>query len=182
MQRFYCLFQFPYTIFFGVNKSAFSDSLLRVSSTRSESPILFFIPSLSDFQFREIQMKRRTFIYLGAAGILATAIPLACSRINDVKYDPLLAEPQSLLELLDIEQITSIGKKYLEKKSDETTVRSLVKHLMHDITDDNIGLSEAVQSKVKTEFEKLDTVMVDGWVLSVTEARQCALSSLSNFT
>lgn len=127
-------------------------------------------------------MNRRTFVFLGASGILATSIPLACSKIGNVKYDPLLAEPRSLSALLDYEQITAIGTKYLEKTSNETTVRSLVQHLMQGISDDKSGLAEALKTKIKTEFEERNTVLVDGWVLSVTEARQCALSSLTNLT
>ena len=127
-------------------------------------------------------MKRRTFVYLGATGILATSIPMGCSQINNVKYDPLLAEARSLSALLDYEQITAIGNKYLEKTSGETNVRSLVEHLTHGISDNNTGLAEALEAKIKTDFEKRNTVMVDGWVLSVTEARQCALSTLTKLT
>ncbi|NNE02858.1 MAG: hypothetical protein HKN52_06790 [Eudoraea sp.] len=127
-------------------------------------------------------MNRRTFVFLGATGILATSIPLACSQINNVKYDPLLAEPQSLSALLDYEQITAIGNKYLEKTTGETNVRSLVKHLTDGISDSKTGLAIALEAKIKTDFKKQNTVMVDGWVLSVTEARQCALSSLTILT
>ena len=127
-------------------------------------------------------MNRRAFVFLGASGILAASIPLACSKTGNVKYDPLLAEPRSLTALIDYEQITTIGTKYLEKTSDETNVRSLVQHLMQGISADKPGLAEALEAKIKTEFEERNTVMVDGWVLSVTEARQCALSSLTTLT
>lgn len=125
-------------------------------------------------------MKRRTFIYLSAAGVLATSLPLSCSKLSRAEYDPLLAQPQSLSALIDYDQITIIGNKYIEKKSNEANVRSLVEQLMHGISDKGIKLADAIQTKVKSEFEKRNTVMVDGWVLSVTEARQCALSSLTN--
>ena len=127
-----------------------------------------------------LHMKRRTFIYLGAAGVLATSIPLSCSKFSSAEYDPLLAQPQSLSALIGYDHITIIGNKYIEKKSNEANVRSLVKQLMQGISDSGVGLAEAIQTKVKSEFEKRNTVMVDGWVLSVTEARQCALSSLTN--
>jgi hypothetical protein len=37
-----------------------------------------------------------------------------------------------------------------------------------------------LDQKVKQDFESGNTVLVKGWVLSVTEARQCALYSLMN--
>jgi hypothetical protein len=127
-------------------------------------------------------MNRRAFVLLGTTGILAISFPLSCSKINKVKYDPLLAQPQSLSALLDYEKITTIGNKYLAKTSDETDVGSLVKLIMHGISDNKAKLAEALETKIKTDFEKRNTVMVDGWVLSVTEARQCAMSSLTNLT
>jgi len=37
---------------------------------------------------------------------------------------------------------------------------------------------ENMQQKVTEDYESKEIVMIDGWLLSVTEARQCALFSL----
>ena len=44
---------------------------------------------------------------------------------------------------------------------------------------DSLELKELLQQKVHSDFEGGNTVIVSGWVLSVTEARQCALFSLT---
>jgi hypothetical protein len=39
--------------------------------------------------------------------------------------------------------------------------------------------AESIRSQIQADFAADRTVMLDGWVLSVTEARQCALFSLT---
>jgi hypothetical protein len=45
-------------------------------------------------------------------------------------------------------------------------------------TDSNL-VNSVLEKKVRQDFQENKTVVVDGWILSVTEARQCALFSLS---
>jgi len=45
---------------------------------------------------------------------------------------------------------------------------------------DETAIHQYLDQKVKQDFETGNTVLVKGWVLSVTEARQCALFSLAN--
>jgi len=44
---------------------------------------------------------------------------------------------------------------------------------------DTTLLKTVLNDKVKSDFEKGNTVNVKGWVLSETEARQCAVYSLT---
>lgn len=111
-------------------------------------------------------MKRRNFILstIAGAGVLSAS---AYYFFSDVDYDPALAEPQSLAFIWDTETINSIGIQYRAMYPDESTQHSLVKLLDRTPTD------EAITS----DFATGKTVVVDGWLLSVTEARQCALAS-----
>jgi len=42
------------------------------------------------------------------------------------------------------------------------------------------AIHQYLDQKIKEDFEKGDVVTVKGWILSVTEARQCALFALVN--
>ncbi len=127
-------------------------------------------------------MKRRRFVAIGTTGLLATAIPWACMNQGDVDYEAVLAQPNSLSGLLNVEQVTGIGNSYLKNAADENNIRSLVDGLMKDISNTETGLPEAITNQIKTDFETGNTMMIDGWVLSRFEARQCALSALTNLS
>lgn len=112
-------------------------------------------------------VKRRTFILstIAGAGVLSAS---AYYFFSDADYDPALAEPQSLAFIWDTKTINSIGNQYRAMYPDESSKHSLVKLLNTTPTDGTIA----------NDFATGKTVIVDGWLLSVTEARQCALSSL----
>ena len=124
-------------------------------------------------------MNRRSFVLLGATGVAAISIPGACSYFGNVEYDPMLAQPQSLSLIWNTEAVKTIGNKYRSLVPDEKNVGSLVNLLMKDLSDDKAGLAESLEEKIKTDFDAGNIVLVDGWVLSVSEARQCALFSQS---
>ena len=116
-------------------------------------------------------MKRRNFILLGAAGVAAVSIPTAFHFFGDVEYDKALADPQSLSLIWDTQTIISTGNKYRLQTPAENTERSLVKKLKADLL--------TLEEKIRKDFETGNTVIVDGWILSKTEARQCALFSIT---
>ena len=116
-------------------------------------------------------MKRRNFIIIGTAGIAAAALPAAFYFLRDVEYDPALADPQSLSLIWDTETITDIGNKYRLQIPSEKSERSLVKLL--DVPGSDL------EQIITKDFESGNTVIIDGWILSKTEARQCALFSLT---
>ncbi|NND32729.1 MAG: hypothetical protein HKN76_09075 [Saprospiraceae bacterium] len=124
-------------------------------------------------------MDRRSFVLLSATGAVALTIPVACSGFGTVRYDPILNQPQSLTSLLTPDQISSIGKKYREKVPKEKTVNAIARKLLDDISAEGDALIAAIDKKIKKDFETGNTAFIEGWVLSVTEARQCALSTLA---
>ncbi|HCW05740.1 MAG TPA: hypothetical protein DGG95_00035 [Cytophagales bacterium] len=120
-------------------------------------------------------MNRRGFVLLGAGTVAAVAFP-SYYFFRRIEYDPSLSIPKSLAMIWEKEEIKSIGKKYIIK-SDEDSERSLVKSIMSG-HDGEQSYDKFIEQKVKQDFQSGNTITVDGWVLSVTEARQCALHSI----
>jgi len=130
---------------------------------------------LQDNYFR---MKRRNFILIGTAGIAAISIPSAFYFFGDVQYDKSLSEPRSLSLIWDSQTIASIGNQYRLQTPAENSRRKLVRKLLDDISDQNGEMTSLLEEKIIKDFETGDTIIADGWILSITEARQCALFSI----
>lgn len=124
-------------------------------------------------------MKRRNFVLLGTAGAALIAIPSWYYKYGDLDYDQLLTEPELLSHIWDTDSINDIGKIYRDKYPDENSEPKLVKLLMPANFNDTPSLSEALQTQIQEDYKTRAIVMVDGWLLSTTEARQCALFSLT---
>lgn len=122
-------------------------------------------------------MKRQQFVLLGAAGIAALAVPSYWYYFTDADYDPVLARPEALSLIWEDAAIRDIGKKYKAMPAGESRQRGLVNALSTLKTKDSKATAEAIEQQIKKDFEAGNTVMVDGWILSKTEARQCALYS-----
>lgn len=102
-------------------------------------------------------MNRRRFLHLSALGVAAGAASPGS--------EPPRSAPRELLDLLGPESVRRLGRRY----------RAMVPAA--DL------LSEALRPRsinhpVRDDFAQGRTVVVLGWMLSVTEARQCALFSL----
>ena len=78
--------------------------------------------------------------------------------------------------------IKDAGKAYLKKTPAENDDNKLEQLLANDDaianSTDEKAIHEYLDKKIKHEFETGNTVLIKGWVLAVTEARQCALFSL----
>ena len=117
-------------------------------------------------------MHRRHFIETAAVGALGLAgglgfAPRPTSLAPEIGF---LARP-GLLALLKDEQVRSIGRRYIERYwSADVRLEALA-----------LGLPDEpgrLENQVRNDFSAGRTVILNGWVLSVTEARQCALFSL----
>lgn len=123
-------------------------------------------------------MTRRTFLLLTTTGIVGTALPTLTGCRNPVEYPSSVSQPQSIPQIRDSAQIDALGKAYLKKAPSEKDKRTLVRRLLTDAPSDSAAIPSFLEQKISQDFETGDTVMVNGWVLSRTEARQCALFSL----
>lgn len=120
-------------------------------------------------------MKRRAFIISTVAGIGVISYS-AYYLFGDVEFNPAIAKPQSLSLIWDAENIKAIGNQYRAGNPDESSVRSLVK-LLDAPSRDADAIGSSINEDVTKDFDMEKTVIVDGWILSLTEARQCALAS-----
>jgi hypothetical protein len=130
-------------------------------------------------------MKRRTFILLSGVNTLSLAIPwVGCqSRVSDL--DRVLSQPRFLAHIWDESEIHNIGLAYRKLVPDEAGETQLAMLLLAETTGKSISvtiesssLGSWLERKIVNDFKIGQTVVVKGWVLSVTEARQCAVYSL----
>lgn len=130
-------------------------------------------------------MKRRVFVKLSILGAGAMTISHLHCRSNET-YNLLLSQPAFLSEICDEKTIAEIGNAYRISKPESAKRDWVVKALMtkHDgkkiapqTNDDE--LEQIMSQKIQTDFKNENTVVVNGWVLSETEALQCALFSFS---
>ena len=122
-------------------------------------------------------MNRREFLLVTGVGAIATATG-ACAP--DARYDAgALAHP-ALLAAVGPDATHAIGRSYLAMNSYGIDAPSLRRAILasRPWSARLIGRSPPVSELVNTDFNDGKTVVVDGWILSVTEARQCALFAL----
>ena len=98
-------------------------------------------------------MDRRHFLQLSAVGVVTNLT----HKVGTGQ------EAFDLLPLLGPESVREIGRRYREMAPAELLVA---------------WPRRARAAMVRDDFAAGRTVVIDGWVLSVTEARQCALYSL----
>ena len=124
-------------------------------------------------------MKRRNFILLTAAGTATIVLPTWYYKFRDLEYDQILTEPELLSYIWDDNTIQEIGKTYRDQYPDENSERVLVTLLSSGDLSDTGSIAKSLQQQIKEDYKAENIVMLDGWLLSLTEARQCALFSLT---
>jgi len=128
-------------------------------------------------------MDRRQFLRITAAGaVTGLSVPVigVGARGADDRTPGTLAYP-GLLAVLGAERVRVIGVRYREGTPAERDADALRAAVAMARTPDPTSGEHArldPAALVARDFADERTVLVDGWVLSVTEARQCALFSL----
>lgn len=128
-------------------------------------------------------MKRKNFIHLSAFAAAAVSLPFlhAC---NPSSKNDAIARPEFISRLFNAKTIKDTGKAYLQKAASENSAAKLITLLSENSSiansKDESAIHNYLDQKIKQDFEAGNTVMVKGWILAVTEARQCALFSLVN--
>jgi len=133
-------------------------------------------------------MDRRSFILVSVVGFLGMGVvPLIRWTHRFSGKDRALAQPKLLSLLCDNRTIGMLGRAYLKLKPDESCCGTLSNDLLGDLViddraqDADMSLVESkIEKRIKEDFDKSNTVILKGWVLSVTEARQCAFFSILN--
>lgn len=131
-------------------------------------------------------MKRKDFIVLSFYSGLAVSIPfLGCDRSSAVANKPWVV-PDLLSHICDAKTLREIGTNYRQKYPGESKEEQLASLLLTDsdhkiipINTEDALIRSWLEKKIKKDFEVGNTVVIKGWVLSKTEAQQCALFSFS---
>ena len=131
-------------------------------------------------------MKRKTFIYLSVTGAVATGLSSLYCHKPAGHWKTILGQPEFLSHICDAKTILGIGNAYRLLVPTETKADQLVDLLMTNKdgnsisgTQDSSSIIAFVNQNMEKDFKTGETIVVSGWVLSVTEARQCALFSLA---
>lgn len=130
-------------------------------------------------------MKRRKFIWLTGAGITAATLPWLTS-CQSSQWTAILSVPSVLGQFCSEMELVAIGKSYTDQIPEESQVSALEKQLL--IADDGdtfkpqseSSLINFINGKSEQDFATSKTIIVKGWVLSRTEARQCGLFFLTH--
>ena len=125
-------------------------------------------------------MKRKAFIITAAT--VAIGVPLVYYYKNNRNFNPLYT-PFFLSNFCSQKEIREIGLSYRKQIPLENDKNKLTDIILTDNSGKKIKASDKsdieilVNAKIHEEFSNYKTMIINGWVLSLTEARQCALFS-----
>jgi hypothetical protein len=129
-------------------------------------------------------MNRRTFIFSSSA--VAVAIPVAYYfKKNKWRRTNPVTIPEFLSTICEEPTIKAIGAAYIKQFTAENNKQQLKKAILFaeksaapDMADDT-AVKEFINAKITSEFKNGQTLLIEGWILAATEARQCALYYLT---
>ncbi len=130
-------------------------------------------------------MNRKTFIGAAVAATFVIAVPAVFTGCRRSGRKNPLNMPYVLGKFCDENEIEEIGKRYRLQVPMENAKEKLSELLLankegksnRDLS--NSEIDELLENKIKEEFSAYKTIVINGWVISPTEARQCALFSLN---
>ena len=125
-----------------------------------------------------IRIGRRQFIGVAGAGL--AAITLTATGCDAGPDDDVASLARTdLAAVLGAERVRAIGARYRELTPGERDAQSLRAAIDSSRPSRwSLRRQPSLGEMVRSDFEHGRTVVVHGWVLAVTEARQCALYSL----
>ena len=132
-------------------------------------------------------MKRRSFVVTSLLSLLGIGAFSFIQWIRKSGNDKALAQPKFLSLLCDRSTIRRLGRAYLKLKPDEIQDDILLNDLLAGnsrkvfLEKADVSTAESqIEKRIIQDFDTENIVVVQGWVLSVTEARQCAFFSILN--
>ena len=126
-------------------------------------------------------MRRCEFIKLSAFSAAAISFPFiqACTG-NSV--NKVIATPAFLTHIFDTKTIRETGLAYLMQVPDENDISKLESMLSENSSiahsTDTDQINSFFAKKISNDFRDGNISFINGWILSTTEARQCALYTL----
>ena len=125
-------------------------------------------------------MKRRHFLWISGTGVITAALPFGGCSNTSTSAPTWVYHPHDLSQLCDEATIRSIGQAWLTTIPDENDPEKLLTALTPPEKPQQPVWEQWIAQKIHSDFENGKTHIIKGWVLSDTEARQCALFSLQS--
>jgi hypothetical protein len=121
-------------------------------------------------------MDRRKFILLSTGAVAAAGATWYLLHL-DGRHERFLATPQAYPLIWDEATVSQIGTAYRADVPTENDSEKL-SGLLGEITGDDQQDAAALQAAIQEDYAAGRTFVLAGWIVAVTEARQCALYSL----
>ena len=120
-------------------------------------------------------MERRKFVLLSSA--LGTAVVLKAFASFNTELNPELISGANSLDLIwNHNTLRDIGLKYRDLFPTENISETLANSLSTDFINE-FSMRLELEKRLTKDFENDQIIILDGWLISLTEARQCALYS-----
>jgi len=129
-------------------------------------------------------MRRRTFVWLSILAGISIAMPVFIKTRLNARRKPLII-PDVLSHFCDEETIREIGLNYRSRFPAENSRKKLIELLLPGNKESKSSASEGnfdgdeLKKHIINEFHSNEIILINGWVLTATEARQCALLSFT---
>lgn len=128
-------------------------------------------------------MKRKTFIITASTVIIG--LPVAYYVNKYKKQSNPLTTPDLLWNFCNEKTLRKIGISYRTLMPEENEKQKLTDLILKDPKEKKIKssnwsiIAEFIDNKIREDFIAHRIVILQGWVISITEAQQCALFSFS---
>jgi hypothetical protein len=130
-------------------------------------------------------MRRRDFARIAATAIPGMAMAFQACKRHGGTLEESLASPESLSLFLDRTELRAVGMAYRNAVPAENDRKKLTDLILRDGNLSPLSANsplpavrDAINGQVDRDFATGRTVVMKGWVLAATEARQCALHTL----
>ena len=114
---------------------------------------------------------------MAAAGLAAGSWWLF-NLIRGLFSDP-VTRPESLSLIMGDNELRAVGERYRKDFPEEAKEEALLEKLLGKDRELPTGTDDFA-IRVREDFKAGRVVILDGWVMAVTEARQCALFSIKS--
>jgi hypothetical protein len=121
-------------------------------------------------------MKRRQFVSGVSSSLTIALLGGGCGG------ESVAIEMPSLVRALGESEVRQLGRAYLAQTPAERTREALRQSVGRAVQHSRAhwwSPTPSLDQLVARDFESAQTCFVDGWMLSVNEARQCALAALA---
>lgn len=125
-------------------------------------------------------MERRTFVKLSAYTAAALTLPFVQGCAANTR-EKVIAQPLLFSHITDSGTIISAGQAYRKLFPAEDSKSALIGELVKPGNQaGEKAIEQMLDQQVVNDFKNNKMIVLDGWVLALTEARQCALYAILN--